>query len=399
MARKDPDRVELEGVTAIPMRERGEDSEGRRYWRARTTGPVRTTVWAGWAHRADVARVVGGIVSKGLPSRPAVRAGVRTVGDLLDRWIAVQEQRQRAGEIAERSLTNYRQFVAYWKDGIPDVLALSLSREIVEDTVRGWRVDGVAPRTCEGAADVLAAAFRWGEPRGFCRRLDLKDLPSTQVDAEEFVNCGYTPTRAEVDLVLAAIPAGRDRDLVELLAHTGARVGEIAALRVESWDRARGELVVSGRDRARQRRGKVATRRFPVAAGLRDLLVRLVVGRLAPEPLLPELPRDCSDLSRRTLDRACDAAGVQRFTAHGLRRLVVLELLDESDPKTVSGLTGHSVHTLLSRYVRPRPERLREVVVRAAARRAAQRQADQKVVHLPGSLGAQETGTGGDDDQ
>lgn len=76
-----------------------------------------------------------------------------------------------------------------------------------------------------------------------------------------------------------------------------------------------------------------------------------------------------SHVARLALREACEAAGVKRYTAHGLRRLVAVELLDQADPKTVSELTGHSVTVLLRDYVRPRPERLRDVVQRAHGRK------------------------------
>lgn len=92
------------------------------------------------------------------------------------------------------------------------------------------------------------------------------------------------------------------------------------------------------------------------------------------EVLLVEgLPRDVAVMVRVVLLTACAAAGVERFTAHGLRRMVALELLDATDPRTVAELTGHSVAILLRDYVRPKPERLRDVVGRAHGARVVLR--------------------------
>lgn len=394
--RVDPDRIELEGVTATPMRERGTDSEGRRYWRARTTGAHRGTVWSGWGTRAEVSAAVAAVVARGLPARPGGRGAVHAVADLLDRWEAQQERRLKAGEIAELTLRNYRANAAYWRDGLGDVLVSSLTRELVEDTVRSWRADAEAPvsaRTCAAAVDVLRAILRWGEPRGLCPHLDLRHLQPAAVDPELYTNESYTPTRAEADLVLSQIPPGRDRDLVELLGLTGARVGEIVALRVGSWDRAARELVLSGRDVTRGRAGKVAVRRWPVDRELGALLDRLAGQRAADEPLIPDLPSETSCQACAVIRRAAAAVQVHRYTPHGLRRLVVLELLDQTDPRTASLLTGHSVVTLLRRYVRPRPERLREVVQRAAAARSAGRTRGKVVQLRAGDAGAHDPGT------
>lgn len=389
MARRqqDPDRVAIGELSATPMKGRGEQ-DGKRYWRVRGPRPERATLWTGWATREQVELVVADLLRKGTPAPRSGRADVRTVGDLVAAWVRVQEQRLKAGEIAPRSLVNYRQAGGYWRSAIPDVLVTALSRELVEDTLRGWRADGVAPRTCAFAADVLRSVVKWGAPRGHCPAVDLRVLQAEQVDDEEYVNCEYTPTRPEADRVVQAIPAGRDRDLVHLLSLTGARVGEAAALRVGSWDRSAGELLISGRDRRRGRRGKVATRRWPILQELGELLERLCAGRPAEDPLVPDLPQDCSDLARRVLERACDLVGVERFTAHGIRRMVAMELLDrgQGNAKRVSKLTGHSVAVLMRSYVRDRPGELRDLVARTYSRRAT-----LQLVH-----GAQDRGTGDD---
>lgn len=393
MARRqqDPDRVVLAHLTATPMRDRGTDEQGRRYWRIRHR-QTRATVKTGWWTREEVEAAVAAELatpssSRSRPSNPEV---ARTVGDVLDRWTRAQVERRDGGEIAERSLTNYRHAARCWKHAIGEVLASALTRELVEDTLRAWRSGSMSPRTAKLNADVMADVVRWGARRGLCPAVDLQRLAAAQVDHEERVNCEYTPTRSEADAVLARIPPGRNRALIELLGLTGARVGEVAALTVGSWDRERGELLISGRDRRRQRRGKVRTRRWPILGRLGDLLGELAAGRPADEPLVEGLPVDCSDLARWTLRAACDVEpAIERYTAHGLRRLVALELLDVTDPRTVSELTGHSVTVLLRDYVRPRPERLRDVVGQAQRRRRVLQLAR---AHEPGTAGGDSDG-------
>lgn len=54
---------------------------------------------------------------------------------------------------------------------------------------------------------------------------------------------------------------------------------------------------------------------------------------------------------RSRLRRACKNAGVQAFTPHGLRRMVVTRLIDGGvDVKTAASLTGHSVVVMLRHY-------------------------------------------------
>lgn len=118
-------------------------------------------------------------------------------------------------------------------------------------------------------------------------------------------------------------------------------------------------------------------------AGDRDPAERLVVG--PPREFIPQLAR--------ALRLACDEAKVPRFTTHGIRRLVALELLDGGvDARTVSDLTGHSVAVLLRSYVRPTSDRLRDVVARAGLTAVAPRGTVRR-------LRAQERGTVDEDDE
>jgi integrase len=191
--------------------------------------------------------------------------------------------------------------------------------------------------------------------------------------------------------VLARIPDGRSRDLVILLALTGARIGEIAALTVGDVDLRAGVLTLSGADDRRHRRGKSRPREWPIGGDLARMLARLMGDRAATEPLVPGLPLDCSELVRQALMTACVALDVPRFTSHGIRRMVVMELLDVTDAKSVSELTGHSVATLLRFYVRPRSSSLRDVVRRSGVGTLAARPQLMEV-------GAQNPGTQGKDD-
>lgn len=194
-----------------------------------------------------------------------------------------------------------------------------------------------------------------------------------RIDDDEYVNNSHTPTRIDLAKVLDKLRPGRDRDVVLLLALTGARIGEVAALHVRDYDPESRTLMLSGRDEQRDRRGKVKARRWPVAGELRALVERLAGDRDGTERLIGGLPKDCAWAVQEALRLACDLGEVPRFTAHGLRRMVAMELLEHADPRRVSELTGHSVATLLRYYVRPRAEDLRDLVVRSGVTAVEQR--------------------------
>lgn len=379
--RRDEMRVVLDEVIATPMWERGEQ-DGRLYWRIRTRDAKRRTVAQGWWTLAEAQRECARLVMQGIPSPPSSRGDVRTVGDLMRRWVQAQERRLEARKIAPLSLDVYRRGARYWIGALDDVLVSRLTRTMVEDQITDWQASGVAPRTCQSAVAVLRAAVRWGAERGHVpqppdlRRLDLR------VRDDEYVYTDATPSRVDAAAVLAHIPPGPARDLIAILAYTGCRVGEAAALTVGDVDLRAGLLTISGQDERRGRRGKVKPRHWPISGELADLLQRLTAGRPDPtEPLL-ELPHNVSGMVRRNLVTACARASVQRYTAHGLRRMVAMELLEVTDPRSVSALTGHTVATLLAHYVRPTAERLRSVVQRAGVAHLEER---GTVIQLPGT--------------
>ncbi|HHO52458.1 MAG TPA: hypothetical protein ENK18_16705 [Deltaproteobacteria bacterium] len=371
--------IRLGGLAASPMRSRGE-RDGRLYWRVRTSPPERRTVATGWWSDAEVAVAVANLVAQGVPAPRERRRGVRTVAELLEAWCAHQARRHAAGEIAPRTLDNYRRNVSRWCDALGDVLVDRLSRPMVEDQLLEWQSQGGAPRSCRLAATVLRAALRWGERRGLCPDLDLSRLGGAQVREDEYVNNSHTPTRDELIAVLEVLEPGRDQDTIRLLALTGARVGEIAAARVGDYRRGEAALRLHGRDAGRRTRGKVRPRSWPVLGELQELLERLCRDRDPSEPLIEGLPVKVCHLTREVLGAGCDAAGVPRFTAHGIRRMVAMELIERTDPRTVSELTGHSVKTLLTNYVRPRASKLREVVSRSGVGRLERR---GQVLELP----------------
>lgn len=358
---KRPDPIELGPLTASTMdRQKGE----RWYWRARRKD-TREVVWTGWATRDEASVELGALVAKGLPSskRDDPR-DVRTVGDLLDMWDRHERARADAGRIAPLTLGQYRRSAGYWKEAVGDISIHRLTRAIVEDTLTQWQAEGVSPRTAKNALKALRMALGWGVKRDLCQELDLSRAASVKVRADEHVYCDYTPTVGEVAATIERCPDGPIGDAIRLLAITGARVSEVCALRRRDYSDETGDLVLCGRDTERSRRGKVGVRRFPLPPEGRQLLRRLSAGRGPDEPLF-SLPRNAPDKINRALTEICEAAEIPRYTPHGLRRYVVMRLLEVVDAKTVSVLTGHSVQQLLSDYVRPTSGSLRTAVLRA----------------------------------
>jgi len=361
-----PAAVEIGPVRASVLAARGQQGE-RWYWRARTKGEAeRRAVWSGWATRDEVAVALAGLVARGLPSQVVGPADARTVGEALAMWADAQAARVETGQIAHATGEGYRRTAAYWVESIGDVRLDALTRAAVGDVVTGWLREGVGQRTAAQSVLTLRIALKWAHERGAPKPPELARM--LRVDEQAHVNNAATPERGEVWALLAAMPAGRGRDLVELLALTGMRVGEAAAATVGDYDRAGGVLVVHGRDEARQRRGKVRPRRYPVVGELAALVERLTRDRAPGARLVDGLPIQPAAVAAAALEQASRVAGLPAYTAHGLRRMAAMSLLDRGvDARTVSELTGHSVQTLLRAYVRPTADRLRDAVSRLDA--------------------------------
>lgn len=384
------DRIRLGTLSATRMDARGE-RDGRAYWRIRGPSPERVTLWSGWATHDEVMREL--VAIDGDPSRRerpgrVDRGPCRTVGDLLRRWEAAQRDRHDAGEIAQRTLKNYRAHVGYWlATTVAEVALRAVSKPHVRDQATRWLQAGIAPRTVDATVESLTTAIRWGTERELCPRVDV-GIPTLARD-DEHAYSGHTPARWEVDRVIDALPRRR-AVTIELLALTGARIGEILALRVGDVDLTARTLRLTGRDEIRESRGKTGVRVLPARGRLLEVLRELAAGRPADERLTPV--RSHSRVWE-ALEEGCRAAGVPRFSAHGLRRLVVGELLEVADPKTVAAWTGHSVATMLEAYVRPTSGTLE-----AMAGRAGLGDRTGVVVAFP-AVGARHPGTGGADGQ
>ena len=132
-----------------------------------------------------------------------------------------------------------------------------------------------------------------------------------RIDERVYTANHRTPTPDEVATVIAALD-GEEALMVQLLAATGARVGEVLALRRDQIDPARGLLRLDG---------KTGPRDFPLTEGLLSLVTDRLDGTHIPL-IVPTVDHPQQRL-RYVLTRACAALGVPVFTPHGLRRLGV----------------------------------------------------------------------------
>lgn len=146
--------------------------------------------------------------------------------------------------------------------------------------------------------------------------------------------------------------AGSDGLAIAVLALTGLRFGEFAALRVGRLDLARGRLTVSesvtvvGSELVWSTPKNHRTRSVPVPPALVPVLVAAAEGK-ARDELLFTAPRGgpirLNNWRRRVFDVAAEKAGLEGITPHDLRHTAAsLAVAAGANVKAVQQMLGHS---------------------------------------------------------
>ncbi len=256
--------------------------------------------------------------------------------DIIRTWLA---DAQRRPDLAKSTKVEYGRIARHliaWPGAEDNAHALT-------DYVEARRSAGVAPRTIVLELRVLSIATHWAERHLGAPRPPV--LPRIKVDQRVFALNHRTPTPAEAAAAIRAMAIDDWRLAVRLIAATGARAGEVLALRCSDLDLSSGRLALGASEGA----AKTGMRWFPLDAAT----LRALDGRgSGPTPLLDFSGRKSPlQALQRRLRGACEAAGVPTFTPHGLRRMVVGRLIRaQVDPATAASLTGHSIDVMLKHY-------------------------------------------------
>jgi integrase len=325
---------------------RGPNAEGRWYWRARDAD--RATVWTGWATRDEAAREGASLLNK--PSTPAPRSNVKTVREMIAAWREVQRERV---ELAPYTHTNHGHRAQHLVQHLGELPVTKVNRDALEGYVRARLAEGGSLRTIHGELISLGHAWRVAVERGLIEYRALPKL-SLRIDPKVFTINHRTPTQEEVSRALAKLPA-EEALTVQLLAATGARIGEVLALRRDQIHPTRGVLILDG---------KTGPREFPLTPGLLALISERLDGTDAPLIQLPV--NNPQQRVRCRLGTACRRASVPVFTPHALRRLAVDRMARAGvEPSVAASITGHDPIVMLKHY-----RVVSEDDLRAAAKRA-----------------------------
>lgn len=378
-AAKKPRSLKLDRVTVRAIRGPHTENPSHWYWRAEhyEPGVGRTTVWTGWGTREEARRAVSQLlVAEDIhEAADAERArqgdDVRTVQDLLEVFLGDQQLRvelwrleNQRGEEAVRAGRARR--VRFSRDALaPSTYASmrSSARQIVkglgsvplsrlgQEHLRHFvsaQMESYAPGTVRKQQEVLKGAWAWGAREG--RTFSSGRMISWLAIAETPVRDKFTPTREQMTAVLDAMDPGWARDVLTVQSVLGCRIGALARLTHADYAPDAGTLRL---------RCKRHDRTISVPEHVQDVLSAYHEPNLGPAaPLwgvskgtILGVANKANSGHSTPWTRACEAAGVPRFTTHGIRRLVSTEWIRRGVNLAVySQVLGHSPEQALRAY-------------------------------------------------
>ena len=337
-----------------------EHGEVRWYWRFdRCTNAAlgvteRETVFHKWATVTEVQTELASLVTRGAHRPQKVAGGRRivTFADLIDADAAERGEPAHLQSTTIASWVNRRRWL---KSLLGNKIILQTTKDELERLLVAQIQGGRAHATVERATLMLISAWRWA-----CDEQLVTVKPPTLALGRAVKAPKYWPERANVSAVVQSLE-GEARLVVEVLAVTGARVGEVVTLRRCDYDPTSHCLTV---------KGKTGVRRVPVDESVRARLAARADGTTAPLFQWTTTRRDPvqqgDDWVRRVLKRACKRLSIKTFSPHALRRAAVNFFIDQGyDAKLVATFLGHSVEVLMRYYRIPTLETVERMVLTA----------------------------------
>ena len=286
----------------------------------------------------------------------------------IGRWLETLEQQGRS----EHTLAAYRRALTHFIEWDERTYGSTFnpSATIPRD-VRDWKgfqqtVEKAAPATINQRLVALTRFFAWAVKRGLARENPVEDAGSLRLPPREAKGLSNRDLRR---LLRAVHASGNLRDIaiVEVLAGTGLRVGELLALQVD-------DVEIS------ERSGKVTVRQgkrggyraVPLTREVRAALSRYLEQYPGLRPDTPLWLGTRGELSHRSsvvrlLNKYAYQAGIETFNPHALRHTFATRYLDVNpgDLRGLAALLGHANLNTVMIYTEPRLEDLAERMERA----------------------------------
>lgn len=294
-----------------------------------------------------------------------------SVGDWSRQWLDGQVQLKESTRARYAGILRV-QVLPTWEK----VPLSSVRHADVSAWVRGMSAGGLAASTVRQAHRVLSMVLAYAVTDGRLARNPAAGVPLPRAarSSKRFLSHGQVAALASA--------CGDDRLIVEVLAMTGLRFGELAALRVGRVDLLRRRLSVV--ESVTEVAGRVvwsapkthATRSVPVPPSVIDALAVQVAGK-GPDDLVFTAPGGgvlrLRNFRRRNFNTAAAAVGLDGLTPHELRHTAAsLAISAGANVKAVQRMLGHaSAAMTLDVYAGLFADDLDEVAARMDAARAA----------------------------
>jgi integrase len=227
---------------------------------------------------------------------------------------------------------------------------------------RNRRVAECAPATFRHELRTLKTIFNYAIEHGIIYNNRARGIKRPRLIG---TRKKFVPTREQFPLLIAAIrskdgkPDAKDgADFVELVAYSGMRKAEAAALKWQDVDFEKNQLTVTGGE---NRTKNYETRTVPFNDELRALLLRLR-SEIKPAPA-DNVTR--IDNPRKCILTACRKLGLPEFTPHNFRDYFATTCMEAGiDVRTIAGWLGHKDGgaLLLKSYAHLRQEHSQEAM-------------------------------------
>lgn len=345
---------------ARPRKSRTQDGVDESYWTARCRRMGEKGEWSlGWhASNRSAEYAFHAWVAKHRET-PIPANGTAKLADVIDRYMAMVPTLAKRPATKQNRLFRAKKLLAFIQGARPDMTIAEFDTGTFEQYL-GWlrNVRGHSPQTTENALCGARTILRWAAAQGLVA--EPPTVPRFRAPAPQHdVLYGE-----DVEATIAHAAAPLDT-MLRLIWETGLRVSEAATTR--GFDLLPDEKMVAVQERGNfMPKTPESARRVPVTETLMADLQRLVTTPLAP--LFPCEVDRMYHYWRHRLHKAQKAAGVRRFTFHGIRRAVADRLRNGGVPlDRYARIMGHAPVTAVRHYSTVAPGDLHDALAAGLA--------------------------------
>lgn len=223
--------------------------------------------------------------------------------------------------------------------------------ELPDSTIENYLVhlkQAASGKTANRHCKELSILWNWAIRRNHIQKNPWR--AAEPFPEEKFIR--HVPTLEDI-LKVREVATDEERDWIDALYYTGARIGEITNLK---WDDIDFELNTITLYTRKRKRGNHEPRTLSISPAFRDMLERRNQRRTAdlvfPTKYGNPQPRSGSFLVG-LFSRNCHKAKVPKFTAHGIRHHVATRLKDSRQATSyqIQAFLGHMNHSTTERYL------------------------------------------------